>query len=125
MMQSLDQLIARTENPALATAHARVAADITLTLEQLAKGKMPTTALGGLIMRGRFTADPISEGRTVGQIAGVIHADPSALNDRGDTITDALKDMVATGLASSSEPVDPVDRLLEESTTLVRYKLNV
>lgn len=121
--QSSEQAVVRSEKPEFATAEGRVADEIKLTIFALAKGKIPKTVLGGLMMGHIYSGSEEQTAQSTASIAAIVGINPLETNHRGDHIVDVLEDLVETGWAERVGDMSPVEQSLEQTRPIVRYRL--
>ena len=123
--QTLEQLIIRDEHPEFATVEARVLDEARQTLLALTKGEHPKTVLGGLMLRGHWSAPSALEDlpRCGPEIAAIAELDAGDhLNHRGDTIHDVLADLVEIGWVEKTTS-NPIEDLIDGRTQSEEYRL--
>lgn len=120
--QSIEQLIARDDNPEFATAQGRVMDEARITFIAIAGGRLPKTVLGGLILRNMFETSATEDARSLGEISAVVHLDPVSLNHRGDKPMDVLMDLIEVGWVEQIEPMEgTVEAHLADKPTVIRH----
>lgn len=121
--QSSEQAVVRSEKPEFATTEGRVADEVKRTVFALAQGKIPKTALGGLMMGHVYSESFEDPGQSTVSIAARVGLNPIETNHRGDHIADVMEDLVETGWAERIGDMSPVEQSLEQTRPIVRYRL--